>query len=79
MCNAQYNRARKILTERSAEVKKLAEKLISKESLELDELNELLGPSKRKNKADFSGYIQDLKKKKEEQAKKSTTDEKKPQ
>ena len=70
-----YERAKKIITERKQEVEKLANLLLQKESLELDELTDLLGPSQNRNKEAFSGYIQDLKKKKAEQADKKNVKE----
>jgi len=70
-----YERAKKLLTERKPEVEKLANLLLQKESVELDELTDLLGPSRNKNKDAFSGYIQDLKKKKAEQADKKNVKE----
>ncbi len=68
LCALQYNRAKKLLSERKGEMQRLVAKLMEKESVELDELNDILGPSDHENKAAFESYINDLKKKKLDQA-----------
>ena len=67
LCKEQYERAKVLLTEKEGDIKKLAEMLMKKESVELDELTELLGPSPHKTKEGMDVYMEDLKKKRADQ------------
>ncbi len=67
LCQQQYERAKALLKEKESVVRKLAETLTKKESVELDELTDILGPSPHQTKEGMEDYIEDLKKKKEDQ------------
>jgi len=68
LCEKQYARTKDLLREKRKEVKRLAERLEEKETVELDEIKELLGPSARKTDENFNSYIEDLKAKKNTKA-----------
>ena len=58
-------------------MKRLVDKLLAQESVELDDLSELLGPSKHQTKENLENYIKDLKQKKAELKKEKEEKEKK--
>lgn len=64
MCKSQYERAKKILADKAAEITKLADLLIKKETVELDELTELLGKSENQQKESVERYREDMRQRK---------------
>eukprot|EP00826_Nyctotherus_ovalis_P063439 TRINITY_DN9305_c0_g1_i4.p1 TRINITY_DN9305_c0_g1~~TRINITY_DN9305_c0_g1_i4.p1 ORF type:complete len:253 (-),score=84.69 TRINITY_DN9305_c0_g1_i4:76-834(-) len=69
VCEEQYDRAKRMLKEKAKEVERLAERLQLKETVELDELTELLGPSAHKSNESLDTYITDLKARKKNEEK----------
>eukprot|EP00826_Nyctotherus_ovalis_P056415 TRINITY_DN7608_c0_g1_i4.p1 TRINITY_DN7608_c0_g1~~TRINITY_DN7608_c0_g1_i4.p1 ORF type:complete len:182 (-),score=78.47 TRINITY_DN7608_c0_g1_i4:121-666(-) len=64
MCKSQYEKAKKILTDKAIEITKLADLLLKKEMVELDELTELLGKSENQQKESVERYREDMRQRK---------------
>ncbi len=64
LCNQAYEEVKMLLEQRKAEVAKLANILLQKETVELDELSTILGKREVATKGNLDSYIQDLKEKK---------------
>jgi len=63
VCRSQYERAKKILKDKKIEITNLTNALLKKETLELDELIEILGKSENQKKESLERYKEDMQKK----------------
>lgn len=59
--NRQYDECRKLLTERKADVEKLAERLLEKETISLPDIVEILGQRPFPMKSTLLDYLEELK------------------
>ena len=66
MCSKAYSDVKELLKNKAQEVKKLAARLLEKETVELDELTKLLGKREGGEKQNLAGYVKDLAEKREQ-------------
>ena len=79
ICEKQYERAKTLLRSKKIEMSKLTDLLSKKDTVELDELKDILGDSPHKSRQEIEIYLNDLKKMKESKnsSKKGVNNEKK--